>query len=229
MMRKLILAIAALTLLFSCGTSRVAVSEEEKEQKVIDSLVLIRPWTNIAFLDGEGKFHHNDSLSRVSESVLVPVLQNSEFPIKHYLDIDYSEKNTELRKYLNWSIRASAEQAMQVALTDSICNLVLSCGYRYGLVLISTGFERDKKSQKKKMAGAIGMGILTGVLTLGTVSAYYVPYRHGSNIFLSVIDAQEKRVLLLAKNTPNDYSPFEQRYLEDQVQTLYRSYVKAKL
>ena len=111
----------------------------------------------------------------------------------------------------------------QSEVPEPVRNLLLANGYRYGLLVYSTGFTRDMKNYARAVAGNAVLAIVTAVLTLGMVSVYGIEEPYGSRVCLMVVDAQENRVLYF-DSTAGELNPLEARHVDRQVETLLKNF-----
>ena len=222
---RLLLALALSALLFSgCAASRYVSKIPAAEARPI---ALLQPLSEISYIDRAGVQAYNDSLSAASTQLLTEIImtlplpqKSMEIPVDCVIPYDYSGENN----VVTWDVAALSgvrpKLLKNAGVPDSITNLLRQNGYRYGMLVYASGFDRDAANYRKGLAGGIFLGVVTAVISslvgFGG-AAYSVPLRYLSQLYVMIVDVEANEIVYFANTANmeeecNPISPVAQRY-----------------
>ena len=99
-------------------------------------------------------------------------------------------------------------------------SIVKSQNQRFGLCLISTGFDRKKGNYGKQIAKGIGVGILT----MGMYTP--VPYKANTTLYAMIFDSQNSSVVMYNIIPMVEKSPVDEKNLAALYSKIFQNYFK---
>ena len=210
---RLLLALALSALLFSgCAASHYV---SKTPSWAVKPIALLEPLSEITFIDRNGVQAYNDTLSAASTAMLSEILTTLpipadafEFPVETVIPYDYSGENNEVA----WDVGALAGvlpgRLRKAGVPDAITNLLRENGYRYGMLVYASGFQRDMSNYKKSVAKGAFLNIVLAVISVftgGAVSVGYgMPLRHVSQLYVMIVDVEANEIVYYNNTTKMD-------------------------
>lgn len=213
--------LAAVATIYSCASMRYVSDVEAAQAR---PMTLIKPLSHMEYIQSNGDIV-NDIPSSDEASQLLASLVQVHFPeISSVIDT-HDVKDEE---GINYCLRALAgvnvKSLKSSTLPDSIKDLIMDDGGRYGVLVYSEGFTRDKNNYRKAVVGNVLLGIVTAIISFGAVSMYGVPILHESNVYLMVVDAKEDRVIYYDKSTPQEANPLDSKSVSRQLKAIRKHF-----
>jgi hypothetical protein len=130
----------------------------------------------------------------------------------------------QLQEEINFLITSAERNKIlkDIPITPLIDSLMRTSEKRFGLIIVQYGFTRAKGNYGGQVAKAIGMGILTGVLT--GVSVYQTPIKANSTLYAVIVDNREKNIAFFNKSILQDREPREKNNITKQLNTIFEKY-----
>jgi len=220
-MKKLICVLATAVVLVSCGTSRYVSGVPAGSAA---PAALIEPLSYLTYIQSNGQESYDPEGSDESQKLLADAFTKTYQGLAGILSAADSDNSDGVRNSLEALTMINNPKGLeQSEVPAPVRNLLLSNGYRYGLLVYSDGFTRDKKNYARAVAGNAVLAIVTAVLTLGMVSVYGIEAPYGSRVYLMVVDAQEDRILYY-DSTAGELNPLEAKHVNRQVERLLKNF-----
>jgi hypothetical protein len=215
----IVLAVATIT---SCATTRYS-SGVTPEQ--VGVMALIEPISYMSYIQSTGKEEFDPETTAQSETLVKNlVLQN--FPeITTVLPLDDYWDKQELENEISYLYSINAKKLEDYWAPVSIRRFLNDQGYRYGAAVFATGFTRDKKEYRRKVAMGALLSVITAIVSLGTATYYATPLKFSSSLYIIVVDAQEDKVIFYDKALPEEYNPLDAKKLNRRI-ALFRNHFK---
>ena len=232
---RLLLALALSALVFSsCAQARYVSKIPAAEAQPI---ALLQPLSEISYIDRAGVQAYNDSLSAASTQLLTEILMtlplplNSlEIPVDCVIPYDYSGENN----VVTWDVAALSGVRpgllKNAGVPDSITNLLRRNGYRYGMLVYASGFDRDATNYKKGLTKGIFLGVVFSVvaaLTGGVASiGYAAPLRYLSQLYVMIVDVEANEIVYYANtaNMDEECDPVSPAAQRSRLERLFRKF-----
>ena len=224
---KIVLFLWIVILSVSCSSSKYFTSAVKPAE--INEMIKVEPFSFVSLIDKGNMGVYNDSISKIAKIALNESLETFREKLRLSLEeiymTDTLERN-ELMDEIDFFIREAERNKKKknhtVEITPLVDSLLSVNGKRFGLFVIQNGFTRAKGNYGGQVAKAIGMGVLTGLVT-GT--AYYqTPIKSGSTVYVVIVDNQEKNVAFYNKSIMQDKEPTEKENITKQLQTVFKKY-----
>ena len=222
-MKKLlyIVLFAIVFVMSSCTANKGFVSDLKSSD--LHDIQQFKPNCNIGIIGKQNKFRSNDSLSDIAEVFVDErIARGCVLPITGKIQIDDSitEKRIENEIYylMYWATNVRPSKLNEIKITYAIDSILESKGERFGLLLLTTGFTREKSNY----AGQIAKGIGIGLLTLGSV--YTVPYKEASQLYIMVVDAVDDNIAYFKSSILQEHSPIEFDTYNQHFYQLFKNY-----
>lgn len=217
-MRKVIISLAALLLLVSCGSARYSSSGF----KPIDvrEFAFIQPCACIDKNWIDGTFYDQPETDKAAQTV-ADVVNAERFPFSEMIRADYYEDgvNADILQWAKTLPGIKAKNSGRLRIPKSLMTMLDGTQDRYAVFIYSYGYVTTVDAyQKEKREKAISHAVdivaenLTGVKGLTNPSQNYTPKNpYGNEMVCVVIDKQEECVVSYRKQTaffpshPTDY------------------------
>lgn len=219
---KLLIGFITSALVFaSCSTTRYYSGVPLSS---VYPVALIQPSACIYYIDSHNTEFISDSLSNCTEAMLSEILKTSKIPIAAELKRDDYSRPADLYSDIMYLTRMPAKSMSFMQVPENICNYLLENGYRYGVVVSSNGFVREKKSAVKQAAAGMVLGIATAILTGGAVSVYGTTSFYNTQVNLAVVDAEQNCVIYSDFTNPSESNPQNERVLRNHLEKILDHY-----
>lgn len=208
---KRILTLAACVLAFvSCSTTRYLSPVTERP---VSDIALITPLAVISYTDAAKITAPDDELSQNAEAMLATAVMRSALPVTRRLDADFFGSDSDMREDVMGLTQYNMRKKGHYPIPASIDRFLERHGQRYGLVIFSEGFTRDKKGYRKDVIKGAAIGVLSAVLSGGTTYIAGTPVKFRSDIYLAVYDSQMNIVVFFDRDIPEEADPFNSEQL----------------
>ena len=211
----------------SCSTSKFLTSDVKSVE--VTEVLKIEPFSYISLIESGNKGVFNDSISSSTKIVLNESLEAFREKLRlssGEVVISDSLEREKLEKELSFLI-LSADRNRNIKnlpITPLIDSLLTANEKRFGLFIVQSGFTRAKGNYGGQVAKGVGMGILTGVLTMGMVSVYQTPIKSNSTLYAMIIDNQNKSVAFYNKSVLQDKEPTDKENIMKQLNKIFEKY-----
>jgi hypothetical protein len=231
---KRIYLLAVLLLLASCAQYRYVA----EDAPAVEDVTLIMPYSRVFYIDQEGE-HYDEAGSDEQQKLLTGLLLSSGLGITDTVDV----VGLPNQKDLDWEIeslpRINHKRMGEIVFEGALDKFLESKGARYGLIVFSEGFIKDRKLYKKEVAKAVLVGVAVGViggLAGGAIGGVFVDpdfsmsyeatpgWAYGSSLNAMLVDTQTGQVLFYNKILPVERNPLKPEALASQLQKLFRKY-----
>lgn len=115
----------------------------------------------------------------------------------------------------DWYINTNGEDLSYIEIPPTIDSIIESSGRRYGMIIYSEGFSRTGCNYALEIAKTVGIGILTGYVT--------VPFKNSSSIYLMILDSKTDRIAY-NRCTFGEYNPLSGKHVEKQFKRLFKDF-----
>ena len=220
-MKKLICIFAAVAVLVSCGTSRYVSGVPAGSAA---PAALIEPLSYLTYIQSTGEESFDPEGSEKAQKLLADAVSGAYPGLGGVLPVTDFDNPDELLNCIEALAQINNPKGLeQSSVPEPVRKLLLANGYRYGLLVYSTGFTRDMKNYARAVAGNAVLAIVTAVLTLGMVSVYGIAIPYSSKVCLMVVDAQENRILYF-DSTSGEMNPLEAKHVNKQIEKLLKNF-----
>lgn len=103
-----------------------------------------------------------------------------------------------------------------IPITPLIDSLLNTTGKRFGLIIVQSGFTRDKGNYWRQIAKGIG------ILTMGMY--YQTPIKSSSTLHAMVIDHKNKNMAFYNQSVFQDREPTEKQNIVKQLNNIFEKY-----
>ncbi len=208
MRARLILGIAALSLLTACGPSRYTNSTTNLSS--VGEYAFIEPYSYIVLYGDDGKGYYNEASSEGATKIISNIINSERFPFSDMIEADYDGENADMQKWMRTFPDVDPAKADRLRVPKSLRKMIDKSGLRYGIVIYSYGYEQTKAGyQREKLekaaSGVIDKAVeaLTGIKGLTNPSQNYnVNSPYGNILYCAVIDGEEDRVVHFVQEVP---------------------------
>ena len=229
-MKKIIFFSIAVLALMSCSTTRYV----SKEASGIDKITLIMPYSRVFFIDKEGE-SYDEARSSEQQRVLTKLLMQSGLPINDSLNVVGLANQKELDEEISFLPAINPKEVGDLNSDGPIDKLLEKNGSRYGLIIFSEGFVKDKALYKSEVAKTLIVGIvggLVGATVGGAISGAAVGmsfsatpgWAYGSSVYAMLIDTQTDKVLYYNRVNPEERNPMKEEALASQLEKLFKKF-----
>lgn len=217
---KATLLISVFTCIASCGPSG----------KLADPAIIGQMKHNIVLFDPVSRIEviGKDNLNANSETASAEAQNPLKEKICTYdtgLGIDALHVSEDLKEayaiqddiiaLADWYINTNGEDLSYIEIPPTIDSIIESSGRRYGMIIYSEGFSRTGGNYALEIAKTVGIGILTGYVT--------VPFKNSSSIYLMILDSKTDRIAF-NRCTFGEYNPLSGKHIEKQFKRLFKDF-----
>ncbi len=215
-----IILISACIFLSACATPKMLTSDIKSEE--ITDLKLLEPYSYISMIKKGNKGEIDDSVSNISKNLNINILKNfdSRLPITGEIVLADTEINKTLEKEFEYLVLTAdrSKNLNDLKITPTLDQILEENNTRFGLIIINTGFTREKGNYGKEIA----KGVAVGLLTLGAYQQ--TPIKAHSTIYAMIVDSKEDNIAFFRKSTKQNVEPLEQSVLTDQYKDIFKGY-----
>jgi hypothetical protein len=215
-----IFLIISCIILSSCTATKLLTSNVQPSE--ITDLKLFEPHSYISIIKKGNKGEVDDSISSISEQLNISVLNsfNGQIPISGNIILTDATTNKILEKECeNLIITADRNKNISNLKIPPTLDKVLEANKsRFGLIIVCTGFTRQKGNYGKEIA----KGAALGLLTLGMY--YQTPIKAYSTIYTMILDSKENNVAFYRKSYKQNMEPLDQSVLTNQYKKIFDGY-----
>ena len=213
--------VAALTIT-SCSTTRY-ISKDTSVANV-GPVALVQPLCEQYYIGADGKTVYDAELTAESSKMIDQIVSNISPVVntQYLIPVEYSEANKDLQRAISSISSVQVPKLSKATVPECVKDILRENGYRYGAVLFAAGLTRDRKEYRKEVGKGVAEAVLTTVLTLGMATAYSMPNKYISNIYLMIVDAEADKVLYYKKSEPGTSDPFNVETVWKQVNDLVK-------
>ena len=226
-MKRLVL-IAAIVLSASCLTYHY-VSEDAAS---VDDITLILPYSRVFYIDKDGESYDEEQSAR-QQKILTGLLYGMGLPIKDTLNVVGLPNQKDLDEEISFLPAINPKEVGNLNSDGPVDKLLEKNGARYGLILFSEGFVKDKALYKSEVAKTLIVGVVGGLVgaaiggALGGsgIGMSYVAtpgWAYGSSLYAMLIDTQTDKVLYYNRVNPEERNPMKSETLASQLEKLLK-------
>jgi hypothetical protein len=193
----------------------------------IQEMIPIEPFSFITLIERGNRGNYNDSISKYSEMVIDEALESFRDDLRLSSDVIYTiddQERRELEKEIDFLITSAErnKKKYSIEITPLVESLLDEYDQRFGLIILQDGFTRVKGNYGRQVAKAVGLGIMTGVLT----GVYYdnSPIKASSTLHVVIVDNQEKNVAFYNKSVLQNKEPTEIANIIRQINYVFEKY-----
>ncbi len=226
-MKRFVL-IATVLLSASCSTYHY-VSEDAAS---VDDITLILPYSRVFYIDKDGE-SYDEKLSVEQQQILTGLLYGMGLPIKDTLNVVGLPNQKDLDEEISFLPAINPKEVGNLNSDGPVDKLLEKNGARYGLIIFSEGFVKDKALYKSEVAKTLIVGIVGGLVgaaiggALGGsgIGMSYVAtpgWAYGSSLYAMLIDTQTDKVLYYNRVNPEERNPMKSETLASQLEKLLK-------
>ena len=208
----------------SCSTSKYLSSDVKPAE--INDMLKIEPFSYISLIEQGNRSYYNDSISQSTKIILNQLLDSYKWHLRlSSIEVqltDYSRGRLEEEiSFLLTSVERN-KSIKYIQITPLIDSLLRANNKRFGLIVVQNGFTRAKGNYGGQVAKAVGLGILTGVLT--GIAFYETPIKANSTLYAMIVDNREKNIAFYHKSSLQDKEPTERTNFITQINNIFGKY-----
>ena len=202
MKKTIILLIAASFAAVSCANVYEASSPLNEP---VNDIVLLEPISVIQYLTDEGLVVIDDDMSRESSEMVAAAIQ-AQPGFYHVTDdaVLMGDATQDLIGFYNIIRPLRKKLVPTLTIPESIQEVILASGHRYGMAVISGGFTRSRKNYTREIVKDIAIGILS----LGSVIP--VSYKNMFDSAVIIFDSKTNSVVYFRQLDPESIDPMNQ-------------------
>ena len=196
-------------------------------------MLKIEPFSYISLIEQGNRHAYNDSVSNYAKIVLNEALEifgerlglaPEKIEVTNFFD------RVALEQELNYLIMTAGQSRSinNIPITPVVDSLLVANNKRFGLIVVQNGFTRAKGNYGGQVAKGVGLGILTGVLTMGMVSVYQVPAKANSTLYAIIADSENKNIAFYNKSVLQGREPAEIENITKQLHNIFKKYFWGK-
>lgn len=198
----------------------------------MDRVAVLAPLSYVDFQAEDNQFYPDDSLSAVSQDLLVEALMESSLPVSKFIPVDYIGLGQSFENTVASLEKIQPDQVPQLSIPPEIDKLLEANGERFGVLVFNTGFVRDIRGFRKELAKDVAATVVTTALAVllgGGVTTYGAPVKNVSRMFAIIYDAQENTAVYFNNtlNANEERSPLDPTDVRRQVDYLFSPIEKA--
>ena len=206
--QHLLIALAALLLVASCGPSRY--TNSSVSLAAVPEYAFIQPYSYIVLYGDDGKGYYNEESSARATRTISNIINSERFPFSDMIPVDYDGENADIKNWMQTFPNVDPSKADRLRVPKSLRKMLDKSGLRYGIVIYSYGYVQTKAGyQREKVEKAASKVIdkaiesLTGIRGLTNPSQNYsVDSPYGNVLYCAVIDGETDRVIHFVNETP---------------------------
>ncbi len=198
----------------------------------IDKILVFEPLVNI---DTVGKQNKREFSPEVSKEVAGYVRQGLVAAIPQQVQqVPFNPDSVSTRSLFNEmieivkTVEALKRRTVTVALTPSMAYILEKHNCRYAMGTLVFGFTGLKGNFGKQVAKGVGVGILTGILTLGTVVVVPVPNKAYATIYSFALDKEKNEVVFYKRVHGDGVEPTKPEQLQKEIVNSFAPYFYPK-
>ena len=185
-------------LLCACSTTHYV----GEEKPAVDELTLVAPYSRIDCLVPNSNYFYHDSLSALSESLIVKAIERLDLPIRQTVSVVGRTNQETLDRDYEWLKKLSPyddlakkrlPSAMQAFLSTQPC--------RYALMVYSEGFVWSRR-----------------------IALEEDQRRYESNIWLLIADVRTGRLVYFNRSTPEEADPLNEKDITRRIGYLLKEF-----
>ena len=226
-MKRFVL-IATVLLSASCSTFHY-VSEDAAS---VDDITLILPYSRVFYIDKDGESYDEEQSTR-QQKILTGLLYGMGLPIKDTLNVVGLPNQKDLDEEISFLPAINPKEVGNLNSDGPVDKLLEKNGARYGLIIFSEGFVKDKALYRSEVAKTLIVGIVGGLVgaaiggALGGsgIGLSYVAtpgWAYGSSLYAMLIDTQTDKVLYYNRVNPEERNPMKSETLASQLEKLLK-------
>jgi hypothetical protein len=226
-MKRFVL-IATVLLSASCSTYHY-VSEDAAS---VDDITLILPYSRVFYIYKDGE-SYDEKQSVEQQKILTGLLYGMGLPIKDTLNVVGLPNQKDLDEEISFLPAINPKEVGNLNSDGPVDKLLEKNGARYGLIIFSEGFVKDKALYKSEVAKTLIVGIvgglvggaIGGVLGGSGLGLSYVAtpgWAYGSSLYAMLIDTQTDKVLYYNRVNPEERNPMKSETLASQLEKLLK-------
>jgi hypothetical protein len=226
-MKRFVL-IATVLLSASCSTYHY-VSEDAAS---VDDITLILPYSRVFYIDKDGE-SYDEKQSVEQQKILTGLLYGMGLPIKDTLNVVGLPNQKDLDEEISFLPAINPKEVGNLNSDGPVDKLLEKAGARYGLIIFSEGFVKDKALYKSEVAKTLIVGVVGGLVgaaiggALGGsgIGLSYVAtpgWDYGSSLYAMLIDTQTDKVLYYNRVNPEERNPMKSETLASQLEKLLK-------
>jgi hypothetical protein len=226
-MKRFVL-IATVLLSASCSTYHY-VSEDAAS---VDDITLILPYSRVFYIDKDGE-SYDEKQSVEQQKILTGLLYGMGLPIKDTLNVVGLPNQKDLDEEISFLPAINPKEVGNLNSDGPVDKLLEKAGARYGLIIFSEGFVKDKALYKSEVAKTLIVGVVGGLVgaaiggALGGsgIGLSYVAtpgWAYGSSLYAMLIDTQTDKVLYYNRVNPEERNPMKSETLASQLEKLLK-------
>lgn len=220
MKRVLIALFVVVLVLPSCSTARYFA--DFKVNDAFGDMALLGPASCQFYIDADENESYSDSLSVASEA-LVGSLTARMVPVNAVLPLD-SLQREEAVAFMRYFALQPTKTAGTLPIPSDLDDLLEEADIRYGLLVYADGMTRNRKSVIKNAVLGAALGILTAIVTMGTVYLYTYADAYVSSVYVAVLDSETDRVVFYNCAANEEYNPLSERHVRAQLARVLRDF-----
>jgi len=228
-MKNLKLFLLLTILCTSCSSSKFLTSGVNSNE--ITEMLKIEPFSYIYYIEKGNQEIFNDSLSYIAENLISETMEMLSYKLRLSSDkVDLTDANDleTLSDELDFLISSAvnSKNVRDIPITPFLESILTDNSQRFGLIIVQNGFSRTKGNYGGQLAKAIGMGIVTGVLT--GVSFYQTPVKANSTLYALIVDNQNKNIAFFNKSILQGSEPVVRENIIKQINKVFEKYLWGK-
>lgn len=226
MKRFVLLAVVLLSA--SCSTYHY-VSEDAAS---VDDITLILPYSRVFYIDKDGE-SYDEKQSVEQQKIMTGLLYGMGLPIVDTLNVVGLPNQKDLDEEISFLPAINPKEVGNLNSDGPVDKLLEKAGARYGLIIFSEGFVKDKALYKSEVAKTLIVGVVGGLVgaaiggALGGsgIGLSYVAtpgWAYGSSLYAMLIDTQTDKVLYYNRVNPEERNPMKSETLASQLEKLLK-------
>lgn len=222
-MKHLILFLMAVLALSSCAATKYL---SENDARSINDVAIVSPLVSIGFLDKKGNSSYDDSLSTECARLITEALERSPLPTGRFVDVDFDSAATACKEAIASFKNIRPKNAGETPVPHALDSLLEANGQKQGIFVLAEGFTRDRGNYGKALAVGIGLALVTTVATMGTVTAYSVPYKSATQVWMAVVDSENDKIVFYNSQFRKDSEPAKEKHVDALISRMLKDFRK---
>ncbi|MBP5172327.1 MAG: hypothetical protein J6037_01295 [Bacteroidales bacterium] len=216
-MKRLFLIVAAALSIAACSSTRYVA----KDVPPIDEMALVLPYSRIYEISKEGE-KYDPVRSAKQQNKLTQLLFQMEPRIKGTIDVEGARDQEACDRYIESLRLVNPRHIEDFPAYSPISGMIEKRGFRYGMIIYSDGFVKDRKLYRKEVLTSLAVDVAAAILTGGE---YYVgadSWLYGSSLYVLVLDVVEDKVVFYNRIDPAERNPMNSDVLASQLKRLLK-------